>query len=152
MGIYLNLLKNFCTNFRNFVIFSNEIFANFFFTFFFSFRCGPGTFIFDLSSSYPSSTFIGVDFASIFPTQVPRNTSFVVANIMDGLPFEDCTFDYIHARFLVMYFTQDEWENVVIKELTRVLKPGGYLECYDSEIPWYNMSPSLEKLSDAGTK
>ncbi|CAG8487664.1 8973_t:CDS:2 [Diversispora eburnea] len=116
------------------------------------FGCGPGTFIFDLSSTYPLPTFIGVDFVPIFPTQVPRNTSFLVANIMDGLPFEDCTFDYIHARFLVMYFTQEEWENVVIKELSRVLKPGGYLECYDSEIPWYNMSPSLEKLSDAVQK
>ncbi|CAG8514104.1 7882_t:CDS:2, partial [Acaulospora colombiana] len=116
------------------------------------FGCGPATFCFDLSSTYPLSTFVGVDFVPIFPTQVPRNTQFLVANIMDGLPFEDATFDYIHARFLVMYFTQEEWENVVIKELTRVLKPGGYLECYDSEFIWYNMSPSLETLCNAVQK
>ncbi|CAG8765102.1 12365_t:CDS:2, partial [Cetraspora pellucida] len=46
----------------------------------------------------------------------------------------DNYFDYIHARSLVTYFNDHEWENYVIPELTRILKPGGYLECFDDEV------------------
>ncbi|CAG8526060.1 5327_t:CDS:2 [Dentiscutata heterogama] len=101
------------------------------------------------ATDYPSASFVGVDFAPIWPTQKPLNIQFIVANIIDGLEFEDNSFDYIHARSLVTYFNDNEWENYVIPELTRILKPGGYLEFFDDEVLWYNMPPSLEKLCNA---
>nr|CAG8444985.1 10760_t:CDS:2 [Entrophospora candida] len=58
-----------------------------------------------------------------------------------SLPFEDDTFDFIHFRFRTICYTIERWENFVIKELVRILKPGGYLEIYDAEINCNNMSP-----------
>ncbi|RIB24017.1 S-adenosyl-L-methionine-dependent methyltransferase [Gigaspora rosea] len=113
------------------------------------FGCGTGTWLCDVATDYPSASFVGVDFAPIWPTQKPLNIQFIVANIIDGLEFEDNSFDYIHARSLVTYFNDHEWEAYVIPELTRILKPGGFLECFDDEVLWYNMPPSLEKLCNA---
>ena len=82
-----------------------------------------------MAKDYPNSHFTGLDFAPIQPKDTPRNVNFVQANALNGLPFEDNTFDYVFQRFLVVAYPKDKW-GFMISELVRVLKPGGYLEVW----------------------
>lgn len=110
--------------------------------------CGPGTwimvkknikfFIFivflllkillfkDVATEFPNSEFIGVDMCDIFPNNIrPANVKFQVANVLEGLPFEDNTFHMVNMSFFILAFRKEEWAGV-IKEIRRVLKPGGF--------------------------
>ncbi len=81
-----------------------------------------------MASNYPNAKFIGVDISPIQPLQVkPDNFTFIKANLLDGLPFADGTFDFIFQRFLAGAIPKEKW-SYVMNELTRILKPGGYLE------------------------
>ena len=81
-----------------------------------------------MADSYPHAKFTGIDISPIQPLQVkPKNFTFIQANLLNGLPFADDSFDFVFQRLLVGAIPKDKWP-FVIKELTRVLKPGGYLE------------------------
>ncbi|ORY96372.1 S-adenosyl-L-methionine-dependent methyltransferase [Syncephalastrum racemosum] len=90
--------------------------------------CGPATWTLELAELYPDSTFHGIDISPQFPGQIkPQNCNFQIANLLDGLPFPDNYFDYIHQRLMVIALTREGWEKT-LKELMRVLKPGGWIE------------------------
>ncbi|CAG8486017.1 2105_t:CDS:2 [Dentiscutata heterogama] len=90
--------------------------------------CGSASWIFDMANDYPDATFIGLDILPNHPELTKlSNASYVQHNILDGLPFEDNTFDFIHQRFLGSSYQKQKWM-FVINELVRILKPGGYLE------------------------
>lgn len=108
--------------------------------------CGSGTWACDLSSDYQSSNFIGIDHLKLFPDSKPNNVEFMTHKCHSSFPFEDDTFDFVHLRFRTICYTIERWENFVIKELVRILKPGGYLEIYDAELNCNNMSPRLSKI------
>jgi len=81
-----------------------------------------------MATTYPNAKFTGIDISPIQPSQIkPENFTFFQANLLDGLPFADDSFDFVFQRFLIASITKDKWP-VVINELTRILKPGGYLE------------------------
>ncbi|CAH1757938.1 5714_t:CDS:2 [Entrophospora sp. SA101] len=97
--------------------------------------CGPGAWVLNMSIDYPKSTFVGIDISPIFPSEIkPNNLTFLTCNLLDGLPFHDENFDYIHVRFLMTAFTEDEWKNKVIPELMRVIKRNGWVELMDGEV------------------
>lgn len=90
--------------------------------------CGPGTWIMDVATEYPSSQFIGVDMCDVFPNNIrPPNVSFQVGNALGRLPFSDNTFDFVNIRLFIIALKKHEWP-IVISEAYRVLKPGGYLQ------------------------
>ncbi|KAI7865985.1 S-adenosyl-L-methionine-dependent methyltransferase [Mucor mucedo] len=89
--------------------------------------CGPGTWIMDVATEYPNSEFIGVDMCDIFPNNIrPANVTFQVGNVLEGLAFEDNSFDMVSLRFFILAFRTEEWAGV-LKEIRRVLKPGGFM-------------------------
>ncbi|KAI8885619.1 S-adenosyl-L-methionine-dependent methyltransferase [Backusella circina FSU 941] len=93
--------------------------------------CGPGTWIMDTATEFPQSQFIGVDMCDIFPNNIrPANVSFQVGNVLERLPFQDNTFDFINARLFIVALKKEEWP-ILMKELYRILKPGGYLQCIE---------------------
>ncbi|RHZ84507.1 hypothetical protein Glove_80g40 [Diversispora epigaea] len=103
--------------------------------------CGAGSWMFEMASDYPNTQIIGLDISPIQPSEIkPQNVSFVKANLLNGLPFENNTFDYIFQRFLVTAIPKDSWADV-INELTRVLKPGGYLELVEINPIPFQMGP-----------
>ncbi|CAG8632726.1 4623_t:CDS:2 [Funneliformis mosseae] len=90
--------------------------------------CGAGSWSFEVATIYPNAKIIGVDISPVQPSGIkPKNFTFFQADITDGLPFADETFDFVFQRFLVGSIPKEKWFSV-IKELTRMLKPGGYLE------------------------
>ncbi|CAJ0644776.1 3066_t:CDS:2 [Entrophospora sp. SA101] len=113
--------------------------------------CGPGSWITEMSETYSTSSFTGVDFSPmIFPEEKkPDNVKFIQANILDGLPFLDDTFDFVNMRLMVTAFTATEWEEKVIPELVRVTRQGGYIELMESDIQYSNEGPIAQRLTDA---
>ncbi|GAA5811120.1 hypothetical protein MFLAVUS_004549 [Mucor flavus] len=111
--------------------------------------CGPATWTFEMGETYPRSTFHGIDASCVFPEDIkPANVEFVIGNIAKHIPYPDNTFDYIHQRLLFLGLTHDDWENS-LKELLRVLKPGGYLELAEPDLQdLHNVGPLLKKLQE----
>ncbi|KAI8393831.1 S-adenosyl-L-methionine-dependent methyltransferase [Radiomyces spectabilis] len=96
--------------------------------------CGPATWLLDMAMSFQKCEFTGVDLSKdMFPNIKPNNVELVIADVLQGLPFEDGTFDFVHMRLLCRAFKKDEWETV-FRELLRVTKPGGYIESLESDI------------------
>ncbi|CAI2163989.1 17654_t:CDS:2 [Funneliformis geosporum] len=110
--------------------------------------CGAGTWVLDMASIYKSSNFIGIDLCPVFPTEIkPYNVEFVQGDILEGLPFEDNTFDYVHQGNMVEIYTLGQWRFITM-ELIRVCKPGGYIEFTEPELG-SNPGPILSKFYDA---
>jgi SAM-dependent methyltransferase len=94
--------------------------------------CGPGAWILDMANSYNKSIFVGVDLSStMFPSaqniNTPDNVVFLERNIIDGFPFPNDTFDFVHQGFMNFAFTKNHWQNV-ISDMVRITKPGGWIE------------------------
>jgi len=81
-----------------------------------------------MATNHPNVEFTGIDISPIQPSQIkPKDFTFIQANLFGGLPFADDSFEFVFQRLLVGAIPKNKWP-FVINELTRVLKPGGYLE------------------------
>jgi ubiquinone/menaquinone biosynthesis C-methylase UbiE len=78
----------------------------------------------------------------------PPNYIFVPGNVLERLPFEDATFDYVHQRMLVGAIPRDRWRDD-ISELVRVMRPGGWVECIEAGSA-RGGGPALEALNHWG--
>jgi ubiquinone/menaquinone biosynthesis C-methylase UbiE len=92
-----------------------------------NYRAGPGWWLIDMAKEYPKSHFTGSD-VMIYPiSPPPTNCHLRVIDISNGLPFLDNSFDFVTQHDTLFRYSQKDWE-IVLPELVRVLKPGGYLE------------------------
>ncbi|KAG9285186.1 hypothetical protein G9A89_004401 [Geosiphon pyriformis] len=91
--------------------------------------CGPSGWVLEMATTYTESEFIGIDYIPLFPSEIkPSNTSFIQTNVLNGLPFEE------------------QWETIVIPELIRVTKIGGWIEIEQPEIILMNPPPDLANI------
>ncbi|CAG8748639.1 23624_t:CDS:2, partial [Racocetra persica] len=95
---------------------------------------GFGSWIYDMAKSYPLSHFNGIDM--LVPKNFLANVSFTQADVLEGLQYPNCYFDYIHMRDVLWYISTKDVRNKLFPDLLRVLKPGGWIESveYDTEI------------------
>src|SRR5688572_22182536 len=104
--------------------------------------CGSGSWLFDMATVFRKPSFIGMDISPVIPQGVkPQNIEFIQGNILNGLPFQDNSIDYVHQRLLIAAIPSDRWQGL-IDEIVRVLKPGGYLEVFE------NMKNHLKPCQD----
>ncbi|KAL7314878.1 hypothetical protein PS15m_006393 [Mucor circinelloides] len=95
--------------------------------------CGSGCWVMEMAIDYPQYKITGLDMADMFPTTIrPENVKFELHNILNGLPYPDQTFDYVHMRLLITGLRTEEWPTV-IAEIHRVLKPGGLVQLVESD-------------------
>ncbi|KAF0519587.1 S-adenosyl-L-methionine-dependent methyltransferase [Gigaspora margarita] len=114
--------------------------------------CGAATWLFEMATSYPNADFTGFDMSPHQPTQIkPFNAEFVVGNVLDGLTFEDDTFDFIYQRMLFAAYPKSKWM-FVINELVRVLKPGGYLELTEIDPLVKHVGPASKLFYESACK
>lgn len=105
------------------------------------FICGPGSWCIDFSKQYPSKQTYGVDinrtiigYARENAAQLNSgNLEFIVVDRNRSLPFPDNYFDLIHLQNGTILFTVDQWSEIMA-EMTRLLKPGGWLNLVDFEM------------------
>ncbi|CAG8570394.1 15617_t:CDS:2 [Dentiscutata erythropus] len=96
---------------------------------------------------------IGYDdhlFISSFNMEL-ANVKFLKANILDGLPFLDDSFDFVHMGLLVTAFTATELKEKVFPEIIRITKQGGWIEFMESDIQYLNEGPTTARLTNALT-
>ncbi|KAJ3033364.1 hypothetical protein HDV00_006472 [Rhizophlyctis rosea] len=91
--------------------------------------CGSGIWAFEMASDFPKSHITGFDLSPVQPSNVkPKNVEFLTGDLTKlPLPFADNTFDYVHMRLLVLALRTEFWP-ILIGELVRIVKPGGWLE------------------------
>ena len=85
-----------------------------------------------MCKEYPLCDFVGIDISPLFPSSDSlspniSNLTFIQSNVLNGLPFKDNTFDFVHQRLWMNTLNMKQWE-LVIRELKRVCKVGGWLE------------------------
>ncbi|CAG8457349.1 2179_t:CDS:2, partial [Dentiscutata erythropus] len=107
----------------------------------------PGT------QEFPEADVYGIDIASSFPNQIkPNNCHFQTCDILEGLPFDDNEFDYVFMRYMSVSIKKDQWLSV-LKDIKRVMKPGGVIESVELNSFPYSMGPVMiqfmNKMNDA---
>lgn len=100
---------------------------------------GTGRWAMDMAQIFPQARVIGVDVnpppadeqAGSRHDVRPPNYSFAPGNMLEGLPFADGTFDFVHMRLLFTAIPADRWPQA-IAELARVTRPGGWVESVET--------------------
>ncbi|EPY51040.1 UbiE family methyltransferase [Schizosaccharomyces cryophilus OY26] len=109
--------------------------------------CGPGTITMDLARRYvPKGEVIGVepiqefvDAGNLKRSEMNlKNCHFQFAS-GDKLPFEDNTFDIVHAHQVLVHV---ENQVDVLKEMKRVTKPGGIVCSKDADLETSQVYPT----------
>jgi len=108
--------------------------------------CGPGSITVDLASRV--GRVVGVDLSEEVLEEARAraegvsNVSFAAADVYD-LPFEDGTFDVVHAHQTLQHVADPVR---ALKEMRRVCRPGGIVAARDSDYGgkvWYPALPEL---------
>lgn len=61
---------------------------------------------------------------------IPPNFAYRTGNALGRFPYEDARFDYVHARYISPFISQERWPGV-LSEMVRVTRPGGWIELVD---------------------
>ncbi|KAI8047393.1 S-adenosyl-L-methionine-dependent methyltransferase [Gilbertella persicaria] len=111
--------------------------------------CGPATWLCETSLEYPNCQFAGIDMCSLWPQIIrPVNLNFTEANVLQGIPYPDKSFDFIQMRFIVLAFKPNEW-SFVFSEIKRVLKDGGLFQCIDLDMRISTTNPIAKSYTEA---
>ncbi|HEY7202296.1 MAG TPA: class I SAM-dependent methyltransferase [Candidatus Dormibacteraeota bacterium] len=106
---------------------------------------GTGQWAFDLGAAFPDASVVGLDLVPGKSDGRPSNYRFVRANILQGLPFPDDTFDFVHQRLMVTALPLTMWPGVVA-DLLRVTRPGGWVELVEGGDQMHPRGPATSRL------
>jgi ubiquinone/menaquinone biosynthesis C-methylase UbiE len=112
--------------------------------------CGPGTITVDLARRVAPGRCVGIDRASEVLAQAREHASaqqveiaFQTADVY-GLPFADGSFDVVHVHQVLQHLTDPVR---ALRELRRVLRPGGVLAARDGDYSCFSWAPLDPRLT-----
>lgn len=118
---------------------------------------GTGRWAKEMAAVFPAAQVIALDIKDpaseeqsaipTLPDVAPANYSFILANILEGLPFPDASFDFVHQRLLFFAIPGDRWQ-FIVNELYRVTRPGGWVEVVEGHYGYEPMGPAAQQISD----
>ena len=112
---------------------------------------GTGIWPIEMAAIFPQAQVIGVDIdPASFKPDTPDNCYLRVGNILAGLPFPDAFFGYTHQRLMTAALTAENWPRAV-RELIRVTRPGGWVECVELDDQMQNAGPAGQRLQELMT-
>ncbi|KAI9706996.1 MAG: hypothetical protein M1820_004584 [Bogoriella megaspora] len=112
---------------------------------------GTGAWLLTVKAKYPDWTSLdGFDIsAEKFPNQESLPHGVLLKTYDLRMPFPEeliGTYDIVHSRFLKYALKAEEWAPA-IKNLSRLLRPGGWLICEDSDYTTWCSIPASEALA-----
>jgi ubiquinone/menaquinone biosynthesis C-methylase UbiE len=116
--------------------------------------CGTGRWSSEVAHIFPQSYVAGVDLVVPQPRgnqPFPANCHFMQGNVLEGLPFPDRSFDFVHQRLLVFAIPADRWVPEV-QELARVAHSGSWIELVEIDIAFEQMGPASTQLAEWATQ
>ncbi|HEU5377870.1 MAG TPA: methyltransferase domain-containing protein [Ktedonobacteraceae bacterium] len=109
---------------------------------------GTGIWPMEMAALFPQAQVIGIDIdPALFKPDLPENCYLRTGNVLSGLPFPDALFGYTHQRLLTAAITAENWPRVV-RELIRVTRPGGWVECVEIDHQMQNAGPAGQQLQE----
>ncbi|HEU5348271.1 MAG TPA: class I SAM-dependent methyltransferase, partial [Ktedonobacterales bacterium] len=113
--------------------------------------CGTGRWCIEMAALFPQANVVGLDITSppVVEADAPRpaNFVFVAGNMLEGLPFADNSFDFVHQRLVIAALPTAQWLQQT-QELLRVTRPGGWVELVEGDS--LTGGPGLQTLNDIG--
>ncbi|KAF2712570.1 S-adenosyl-L-methionine-dependent methyltransferase [Pleomassaria siparia CBS 279.74] len=105
--------------------------------------CGPGTITTGFAKYVPEGSVIGIDLTEDVLSQArehllkqkspPNNVTFEIGNVVDGLKYEDDAFDVVFTSQVLIHIPDPV---TALKEMKRVLKPGGVVCAREADWPF----------------
>lgn len=109
--------------------------------------CGTGRWPGEMALEFPGADLIGIDLTP--PAQeamaYPPNCHFQAGNVLEGLPFEDNSFDFVHQRLMMFSIPDLSWLRLV-GELARVTRRGGWVELVEASPFFQHIGPATERV------
>ncbi|KAI8361708.1 S-adenosyl-L-methionine-dependent methyltransferase [Blakeslea trispora] len=102
---------------------------------------GNGIWALEIAAENPDCQMIGLDLR--VPNEQPgrpKNLTFHEADITEAWPIESNSVDFIFQRSMGQSIQKEQW-NKVLKEMLRVLKPGGTIELVEADLWHHNPGP-----------
>jgi SAM-dependent methyltransferase len=93
---------------------------------------GTGRWVKEMSEYAPYITVHGFDL-DLSTLPLPTNCSFTRGNILNGLPYSNDSFDFVHQRLLVLGLPFHTWPGVV-QEIVRVTRQGSWVELVECDL------------------
>ncbi|KAF5314914.1 hypothetical protein D9619_006945 [Psilocybe cf. subviscida] len=102
--------------------------------------CGTGTWILQCATKWKKSHFTGLDVVPLHPNlqnlgsaNLSSRVKWVQHNCLDGLPFQNEEFDFVHIKRIALGVPESLWD-AFLEEIARVMKPGGALEVIEEDL------------------
>ncbi|MFC1816050.1 class I SAM-dependent methyltransferase [Thermodesulfobacteriota bacterium] len=111
--------------------------------------CGTGSIILTFAQKYPESTSVGLDFSHGMLRKAKEKDSAQMVNFFEGdaalLPFSNDVFDVVACSH-ALYELKGEARRDALKEMKRIVKPGGTVLIMEHEIPAHPFVKLLFKI------
>jgi SAM-dependent methyltransferase len=105
---------------------------------------GTGQWGFDVCQRFPRATVVGIDLVVSKPGAPPGYRS-VRSNVLDGIPFRDDQFDFVHQRLMATGVPLASWPSLVA-DLARVTRSGGWVELVEPMMAFERVGPATVRL------
>src|SRR5579884_615547 len=105
---------------------------------------GTGQWGFEVGHQFPGALVVGFDLVRGKPDHPPGYRQ-VRGNLLQGLPFRDGVFDFVHQRLLTWGIPIETWPGAV-QELVRVTRPGGWVDLVETLAKPRQIGPATDHL------
>ncbi|KAJ3138189.1 hypothetical protein HK100_012870 [Physocladia obscura] len=98
--------------------------------------CANGFWLRCVKKEFPLAEYHGTDISQALIDESREKNDGITwnfGNVLETLPYEDNTFDFVHQRFLVLGMPREKFADA-LKELIRVTKPGGWIELFEGDV------------------
>ncbi|KAI0269749.1 hypothetical protein BC834DRAFT_569124 [Gloeopeniophorella convolvens] len=109
--------------------------------------CGSGMWILECAKVWRNCEFVGLDLVPLHPdlshlrsSDLGSRITWVQANCLEGLPFPNEEFDFVHIKRIAHGIPEDKWD-FLLEEISRVMKPGAAIEMIEEDLFFPGISP-----------
>ncbi|KAI0252378.1 hypothetical protein BJV78DRAFT_351287 [Lactifluus subvellereus] len=109
--------------------------------------CGSGHWILECAKLWRNCEFVGLDLVPLHPnlsrlrsSNLSSRITWVKTNCLQGLPFSNEEFDFVHIKRLAHGIPEDKWD-FLLDEISRVMKPGAAIEMVEEDLFFPGGSP-----------